>query len=78
VPVQKYDWYGYYGREKNKNTSYVEKLAGDYKFEFSDYHNLVSNLLPCFVQCNFLLLLRFLSRLARRHARVERTLSCSI
>jgi hypothetical protein len=43
VPVQKYDWYGFYGREKNKNTSYVEKLAGDYKFEFSDYHNLVSN-----------------------------------
>lgn len=75
VPVQKYDWYGYYGREKNKDTSYVEKLAGDYKFEFSDYHNLVSNFL--FIQCNFLLLLR-LSRLARRHARVERTLSCSI
>lgn len=77
MPVQKYDWYGYYGREKNKNTSYVEKLAGDYKFEFSDYHNLVSNLLPSCSQCNFLLLLR-LSRSARRHARVERTLSCSI
>ena len=40
-PVQKYDWYGYYGREKNTNTAYVEKLSGDYKFEFSDYHDLV-------------------------------------
>jgi hypothetical protein len=81
VPVQKYDWYGFYGREKNKNTSYVEKLAGDYKFEFSDYHNLVSNFsdffLLSFVQRNSLLLLR-LSRLARRHARVERTPLCSI
>lgn len=42
IPVQKYDWYGYYGREKNKNTCYVDKLAGDYKFEFSDHHDLVS------------------------------------
>lgn len=39
--VQKYDWYGYYGREKNKNVSYVEKLAGDYQFEFSQHHDLV-------------------------------------
>lgn len=43
APVQKYDWYGYYGREKNKNTVYVDRLAGDYKFEFSDYHDLVYN-----------------------------------
>lgn len=41
APVQKYDWYGYYGHEKNKNTCYVDKLAGDYKFEFSDHHDLV-------------------------------------
>ncbi|KAG5682277.1 hypothetical protein PVAND_011640 [Polypedilum vanderplanki] len=42
APVQKYDYYGYYGREKNKNTCYAEKLAGDYKFEFSDHHDLIS------------------------------------
>lgn len=39
--LQKYDWYGYYGHEKNKNTCYVDKLSGDYKFEFSDHHDLV-------------------------------------
>lgn len=39
--VQKYDWYGFYGHEKNANTCYAEKLAGDYKFEFSDHHDLV-------------------------------------
>lgn len=41
APLQKYDWYGYYGHEKNKNTCYVDKLSGDYKFEFSDHHDLV-------------------------------------
>ncbi|CAG9805929.1 unnamed protein product [Chironomus riparius] len=41
IPVQKYDWYGYYGREKNTNTRYVDKLSGDYKFEFSDHHELI-------------------------------------
>lgn len=42
APVQKYDWYGYYGNEKNKNTSYADALKGDYKFTFSDHHDLVS------------------------------------
>jgi sarcosine dehydrogenase len=40
--VQNYDWYGNYGYEKNVNTSYMEKLEGDYKFGFSDHHDLVS------------------------------------
>lgn len=48
IPVQKYDWYGYYGREKNTNTRYVDKLSGDYKFEFSDHHNLVRFLLKIY------------------------------
>ena len=48
IPVQKYDWYGYYGREKNTNTRYVDKLSGDYKFEFSDHHDLVRFLLDIF------------------------------
>lgn len=40
--VQKYDWYGYYGHAKNENTDYQEKLTGDYKFEFSDHHEIIS------------------------------------
>lgn len=39
--TQKYDWYGYYGNEKNVETTYVDKLKGDYKFGFSDHHDLV-------------------------------------
>lgn len=41
VVVQPYDWYGYYDHPKNSNTHYEEALKGDYKFGFSDHHDLV-------------------------------------
>lgn len=40
--VPEYDWYGSYGNERNKNQTYEKKLDGDYKFEHSDYHKIVS------------------------------------
>lgn len=77
APVQKYDWYGYYGREKNTNTSYEEKLKGDYKFEFSDYHDLVciprDSSISLLLTCNL-----FESRLAMKRDCVVKMLSCSI
>lgn len=42
--VPKYDWYGSYGHERNKNQTYEKKLEGDYKFEHSDYHKIVSKI----------------------------------
>lgn len=41
--VCKYDWYGSYGHEKNKDQKYEKMLSGDYKFEHSDYHKIVSD-----------------------------------
>lgn len=80
--MQKYDWYGFYGRDKNTNTSYEEKLKGDYKFEFSDYHDLVCIDFISHVKhssisfnCNSF---RYLSRLAMKHVCAVRMLSCSI
>jgi hypothetical protein len=92
APVQKYDWYGYYGREKNTNTSYEEKLKGDYKFEFSDYHDLVcinfslfslhaSNILQYIsflTAISFRFFCAYKSRLATKLDCVVRMLSCSI
>lgn len=41
VTVPKYDWYGNYGNKKNVNTAYEEQLKTEYKFGFSDNHDLV-------------------------------------
>ncbi len=74
--MQKYDWYGFYGQEKNANTSYEEKLKGDYKFEFSEYHDLV-----CISLSYFFLDLKFIFkpfRLAMKLACVVKMLLCSI
>lgn len=42
--VQPYDWYGFYGHPKNTQTDYAECLKGEYKFGFSDHHDLVMHL----------------------------------
>lgn len=40
--VQKYDWYGNYGNAENLEYNYKEVLKKEYKFGFSENHNLVS------------------------------------
>lgn len=42
--VPKYDFYGSYGHERNTDRKYEETLAGDFKFEFSDHHEIVKSL----------------------------------
>lgn len=39
--VQPYDWYGNYGHNKNADTKYEELLKKEYRFGFSENHNLV-------------------------------------
>lgn len=39
--VRPYDWYGNYGHGKNEDSKYEDVLKKEYKFGFSDNHNLV-------------------------------------
>ncbi|XP_037027162.1 sarcosine dehydrogenase, mitochondrial-like [Bradysia coprophila] len=41
VPVQPYDWYGFYGNELNVDHKYKQILKGDEKYEFSDHYDLI-------------------------------------
>lgn len=43
VCVQPYDWYGSYGHTLNKDSTYAKLLEGDYKYSFSDHHDLVKS-----------------------------------
>lgn len=40
--VPKYDFYGFYGHERNQNIKYEKIISGDHKFKFSDHHKIVS------------------------------------
>lgn len=42
VLIEPYDWYGAYGSRINEDRSYVDALKGDYTYDLSKYHNLVS------------------------------------
>ncbi|KAG4075763.1 hypothetical protein HA402_003589 [Bradysia odoriphaga] len=41
VPIQPYDWYGFYGKALNLDHKYRQILKGDEKYEFSDHHDLI-------------------------------------
>lgn len=45
--VQPYDWYGNYGHSRNEDTMYEDILKNEYRFGFSENHNLVSKIVCC-------------------------------
>lgn len=44
IHVPSYDWYGAYNHVPNSNKTYMHILKGDQKYEFSDHHGRVNNL----------------------------------